>query len=115
MNITVEARHMESPGSVREYVESKMAKLERLYDNIQTLHVILDLEADHTVVEIVATAVRKSTFVATHRGPDMHAAVDQCLHKVEEQIRRHKDKVRDRQGPPHSETMALPPAETDEE
>ena len=56
-------------------------------------------------MEIVVTATRKNTFVATHRDDDMYAALDQCLHKITEQLRRHKDRVRDRHGPPHEETM----------
>jgi len=105
VKIFVKARHMEATESIREYVESKASKLERFYDNLQSVEITLDLEADHAVVEAVATAKRKSTFVATHREPDLYACVDHCLDKIEEQIRRHKDKVRDRQGPPHSESM----------
>ena len=55
--------------------------------------------------EIVVQAKRKQTFVATHHDDDMYACVDQCLHKITEQLRRHKDRVRDRQGPPHGEAV----------
>ena len=97
MNVTVEARHMEVTDAMRRYVESKVAKLPRYYANIQSIEAILDIEADHAVVEIVVSASRKATFVATHRDPDMYAGIDQCLKKISEQLRRHKDKVRDRQ------------------
>ncbi|MCK4625974.1 MAG: HPF/RaiA family ribosome-associated protein, partial [Phycisphaerae bacterium] len=46
---------------------------------------------------------RKSVFVAHHRSRDMYACVDQCIHKMEEQLRRHKDKIRDRHGPTHEQ------------
>ena len=105
MNITVNARHMEVTDSIREYVQNKVAKLPRFYDNVQSIEVILDREADRSVVEIVAHARRKRTFVATHREADMYACIDQCMDKVVAQLRRHKDKVRDRQGPPRG---ALP-------
>lgn len=106
MKITVEARHMDVTGAMRDYVESKVAKLPRYYDSIQSIETVLDLEADQAVVEMVVTARRKSVFVATHREEDMYASVDQCLRKMTEQLRRHKDRVRDHQGPPHSQTMA---------
>jgi putative sigma-54 modulation protein len=89
-------------------VESKVSKLPRFYDNVQSVEMTLDVEADQPVAEVVVTARRKNVFVATYRGPDMYACIDQCLHKVQEQLRRHKDRVRDRQGPSHSETMEPP-------
>ena len=97
MNIVVEARHMDVTDAIREYVRSKVGKLPRFYDNIQSIEAILDIEADQPVVEIVVTARRKTTFVATHRDEDMYACIDRCLDKVTEQIRRHKDRVRHRQ------------------
>ena len=105
MNITVKARHIEVTDAIRGYVEGKVSKVSRFYDNVQSVEVILDIEAEQPVVEVVVTAKRRNVFVATYRGPDMYACIDQCLHKINEQLRRHKDKVRDRQGPSHSEMM----------
>ena len=103
MSVVVEARHMSLPDDLREYVEDKADKLSRFLADIQTTEVILDVEGEKPVVEIVVTAKRKATFVASHRDDDMQVAIDQCLHKISEQLRRHKDKIRDRQGPPHGQ------------
>ena len=103
MSVVVEARHMSLPDDLREYVEGKAEKLSRFLADIQTTEVILDVEGEKPVVEIVVTAKRKATFVATSRDHDMHIAIDQCLHKISEQLRRHKDKIRNRQGPPHGQ------------
>ena len=103
MKVLVQARHMDVTEALRQHVEDKISKLPRILDSLLSVEVILDREADNAVVEAVATAHRKTTFVATHRGPDMYACIDQCLHKVVEQLRRHKDKVRDRQKPPHGQ------------
>lgn len=103
MNITVKSPHMDVTDSMRQFVEGKMAKLPKFYDGIQSVDVVLNMEADQAVVEIVVTAKRRNTFVASHRDDDLYACVDQCLHKVTEQLRRHKDRVRDHQGPPHNE------------
>ena len=100
MNIVVKARHMDVTDAIRQYVENKAARLTRYYDRLQTIEVILDMEADKPSVEIVATGKKRSVFVASHRDDDMYATIDQCLHKVCEQLRRHKDKVRDRQASP---------------
>ena len=104
MNIVVKARHMEVTEAIKKYVESKAQKLTRFYDNIQSVEVTLNMEADKPFAEIVVTAKRRNTFVATHRDEDMYVCIDQCIHKIAEQLRRHKDRVRDRHGPSHSET-----------
>jgi putative sigma-54 modulation protein len=95
---------MEVTDSIRDYVVNKVGKLPRFYDNVESIDVILDREADKSVAEIVAHARKRRTFVATHRDDDMYASIDQCLDKIAAQLRRHKDRVRDRQGPSHGET-----------
>jgi putative sigma-54 modulation protein len=111
VDITVIGRHVEVTDAMRQYVESKAAKLPRFYDNVLSAEVILGMEAEKAVVEIVVTANRKNTFVATHRDDVMYAAIDECLRKISEQLRRHKDKVRDRQ----SQSMGQASEQADEQ
>ncbi len=103
MNIVVKARHMDVTDAMRQYVENKASRLTRYYNGLKSVEVTLDVEADKPLAEIVVMATRKSTFVATHRDDDMYGCIDQCLHKISEQLRRHKDKIRDRQVPSHKE------------
>ncbi len=105
MNVTIKARHMDVTDAIRDYAGSKAEKLPKYYDNLQSIEVILDMEAGQPSVEIVAQASRKSTFVAHHRDTDLYACIDQCVDKISQQLRRHKDKVRDRQSTPHNETL----------
>lgn len=112
MNISVNARHMDVTEAIRTYVESKVERLPRYYDGIMSVEIILDVEAEHTVAEMVVKARRKATFVATHRDRDLYAGIDQCLAKMVEQLRRHKDKVRNHQGASLSEVVPeVPEAE----
>ena len=94
---------MEVTDAIRTYVEEKVSKLTRLYDHVVSCDVILNTEAGKAVTEIVVNAARKHTFVATHRDDNLYASIDQCLDKMSMQLRRFKDKVRDRQGTPHGE------------
>jgi len=103
VNITIEVRHMEVTDAIRQYAESKVEKLPKYYDNIQSIEVVIDMDGGRPSVEIIIQASRKSTFVAHHRGEDLYANIDECADKVSQQLRRHKDKVRDRQGAPHND------------
>ena len=97
MKIAVNARHMEVTDSIRQFVEGKVSKLPKFLDNIQSIEVILDKEALKAVTEIVVTAKKKHVFVATHHDDDLYASIDQCIHKIVQQLHRHKDRIRDRQ------------------
>jgi len=110
VKILVQARHMDTTEALKQHVEEKVSKLPHIFDSLLSVEVILDTEADQSVVEVVATAHRKNTFVATHRDPDMYACIDHCLHKITEQIRRHKDKVRDRQKTPRGQALGENPS-----
>ncbi len=110
MNIVVKARHMDVTDAMRQHMESKLGKLPRLYEGIQSIEAILDIEADQSVVEIIVAARRKHTFVATHRHADMYACADQCMDKIARQIRRHKDRLSSRRIEPASHIQAEPPS-----
>jgi putative sigma-54 modulation protein len=110
VNIVIEARHMEVTDSLRDYVESKAEKLPKYYDSIHSIEVKLDMEADQLMSEIVVHAGKKATFVASARNEDMYSCVDQSLHKIAEQLRRHKDRVRGHHAPPRNT-----PTETSDE
>ncbi|MBT3198748.1 MAG: ribosome-associated translation inhibitor RaiA [Phycisphaerales bacterium] len=99
MNIVIEARHMEVTDSIRDYIETKAEKLPKYYDNIHSIEVTLDMEADQPMSEIIVHGGKKTTFVASTRNEDMYACVDQSLHKIAEQLRRHKDRVRGHHAP----------------
>ncbi len=107
MNVTVKTRHMESSDAIKDYVETKAGKLPRYFDRVQSIEVVLDIEADQPTVEVIVQAGHKQTFVASHRDKDMYAAVDQCIDKISQQLRRHKDKVRDHKGPSHREISEM--------
>ena len=108
MNIVIEARHMEVTESLRQYVESKAVKLPKYYDNIHSIEITLDMEADQPMTEIIVHAGRKGTFVASVRNEDMYACIDQCMHKIAEQLRRHKDRIRGHHAPPRSSVAEAP-------
>jgi len=97
VNVTVNTRHMEASSSAVKYVEKKAPRLSKYYDNVQSIEVVLDSEAGQPKVEMVVHAAPKQIFVAHHREEDLFAAIDQCLDKIAQQLRKHKEKLRDPQ------------------
>jgi len=99
---------MDVTDSLRQYVESKAEKLPKYYDNLHSIEITLDMDGDQPMTEILVHAGKKSTFVASARNEDMYACVDQCMHKITEQLRRHKDRVRGHHAPPRSSVAEAP-------
>ncbi len=105
MNITVNARHMHITEAIRDYAREKTLKLEHYFDRITSAEVLMDLDGGMPLVEVIVSASHNITFIGKHRGDDMYGCIDNAIHKVTEQVRRHKDKVRSRKGLSHEEQL----------
>ena len=104
MLLTVSSRHMEVTPPLKEYAEQKAGKLEKYYDRIQEIEVVLDNGKDKTGlhktrVEMIVNAEHKNTFIAHHDEGDAYACIDGCVHKLERQLSEHKKKFRNRKHP----------------
>ena len=96
MQVRVAGRHVEVTDDVRDYVESKVAKLPRFYDRIHEVEVVLDHESEQFTAEMIVRTDRKHTFVARETGPDTFTLVDLVIDKLERQLIRQKEKNRNR-------------------
>ena len=68
-----------------------------MFERLTAIEMTVDLEhRDSPEVELQVSAEHKKDFVATVRAEDLMACVDQVLHKLEQQLRRYKEKVQDR-------------------
>lgn len=95
MQITVTGRHVTVTEEVKQFAAQKAEKLPRYYDRIQAIEVILDHEGDDFTVDMIVSAGRNN-FIAHEAGPDVFAAVDLIVDKLGRQLKRHKEKFRDR-------------------
>jgi len=100
MQITVSGRHMGVSEALKEYCRKKSERLIRFYDRIQSIEVILDGRDGQHIAEMVVHTEGAAPFVAREQHQDAYAAVDLLVDKIEEQIRRHKERLRNRKHPP---------------
>lgn len=92
MQINLTCRHIETTDSLKEYVDTKFAKLERHFDHINNVHVILDVEK--TAQKAEATLhVNGGELFATSEHNDMYAAIDSLIDKLDRQVIKHKEKL----------------------
>lgn len=100
MQINVSGRHMSVSDPIRQYCEEKAERLMRFYDRIQSIDVVIDGHNGHHFAEMIVHSEGALPFVASEEQDDVHAAVDLLMDKIERQIRRHKDRLRNRKHPP---------------
>lgn len=99
MQVTVSGRHMGVSDAVRQYCEQKAEKLTRFFDRIQSIEVVLDGNAGRHTAKMIVHAEHHDPFVAEESHADLYAAVDVLLEEMEGQLRRHKEKLRNRKHP----------------
>ena len=100
MQVTVSGRHMGVSESLKAYCVEKAGKLTRYYDRIQSIEVILDGNSGIHTAQIIVHTTSTDPFIATETHEDVYAAVDLTLDKIERQLTRHKERVRNRKHPP---------------
>lgn len=99
MIVTVSSRHMDVTQPLKTYAEEKASKLNKYYDRIQEIEVVLEAGKDSARVEMIVNAEHKNTFVAQHDQGDAYACIDGCVHKLERQLTDHKERIRNRKHP----------------
>ena len=94
MNLTVTGHHLDITDSLRHYVTSKMDRLERHSDNVTDVHVILTLEKQRQKAEATVNVKGAQLFAETIEE-DMYAAIDLLTDKLDRQLIKHKEKLKD--------------------
>jgi len=98
MQISVTFRNMEPKEVLREYVQEKIAKVEKFLDHPLEASVVLAVEKHRHIAEATLVANR-TTVNAQEETEDMFSAIDLVMDKLERQVRKNKEKVRRRKIP----------------
>jgi putative sigma-54 modulation protein len=86
---------------VKQYCEDKAGKLVRYYDRVDHIEVVLDGKNGlHSAELIVHHGGGKEPLVAKEEHTDLFAAVDLLVDKMERQLTKLKERLRNRKHPP---------------
>lgn len=96
MQIKVSARHGHLSPASQSKITAKVSRLKRYFDRLTALNVTVDLEnAELPMVEIVANSEHFHDMVSHETSAQLWRSVDGAVQKLEQQLRKHKEKVRD--------------------
>jgi putative sigma-54 modulation protein len=93
MQVNVSARHGSLQPGDHDLIVEKADKLRRLYDRINAIEITVDLkQLDKPAVEIQVSVEHAGNCVATAKSTTVISALDVVIPKVEQQLRRLKEK-----------------------
>ena len=94
MQINLTGHHVDITPAIRSYIENKFSRLERHFDNMTKIHVILSIEKERQKAE-ATIMVNKGKIYADSQHEDMYAAIDSLIDKLDRQVKKHKEKLTD--------------------
>jgi len=100
MQIAVTCKHGTISQDVQEYLRGKSEKLLTYFERVTAINVTVSFDKSRCRVEILVDAEHKHDFVAHDEGENVTATFDIVLHKMEQQIRKYKEKLQDHRGAP---------------
>ena len=93
MQVNITFRHIEPTEALKAHVKDKVAHIQRYVDRPSEAHAVLHLENLQHHAEITMKA---GPFSVRGRGKseDMYASIDAAADKIERQLKKHKERVR---------------------
>ena len=95
MQLNLTGHHVEITDALRTYVEEKIQRIERHFDHVTNIHVVLGVEKLQQRAE-ATLHVSGGDIFADDTQEDMYAAIDGLVTKLDRQVLKHKEKLHQR-------------------
>ena len=92
MNLSVSGHQIEVTPAIRDYVSGKIARIERHFDRVFDVHVIISSSRIGQKAE-VTLHLRGKDLYCESEDRDLYAAIDLLVDKLDRQVLRHKEKL----------------------
>ncbi|MEN8167203.1 MAG: ribosome-associated translation inhibitor RaiA [Pseudomonadota bacterium] len=97
MQISVTGHHVDITNALKNYVDNKFERLERHFEHVTNVHVVLSVEKLRQKAE-ATMHVNGAKVFADSVQEDMYAAIDGLTDKLDRQVIKHKEKMQNRRG-----------------
>lgn len=95
MHTSVTFKNIESSEHLSAYAANKLNRFDKYLDNPAEANVVLSVEKFRHIAEISIVGDRLNIY-GKEETSDMYSAIDMVLDKIEKQIKKNKEKVKDR-------------------
>lgn len=100
MQVAITSRHGTLSPNAQEHIARKAEKLLTYFDRVTAINVTVDFSNDRINVEILVDAEHRHDLVAREAGDNVISVFDAALHKMEQQVRKYKEKIQDHRRDP---------------
>jgi putative sigma-54 modulation protein len=97
MRTSVTFKNIDPSNNLKAYAEEKLNRFDRFLDSPSEANVVLSVEKFRHIAEINIIG-RKLNIVGKEETNDMYSAIDMVLDKIGKQLKKNKEKIRDRRG-----------------
>jgi putative sigma-54 modulation protein len=94
MQLTLTGHHIDVTPALRSYVEKKLDRIVRHFDQVIDVHCVLTVEKLQHKAE-ATLAVSGGKIHADATDGDMYAAIDALADKLDRRVKKHKEKLTD--------------------
>ena len=91
MNLHLTGHHVEITPAIRDYVVGKLERINRHFDHVIDVNVIMTVEKLDQKIEASVHLSGKDIHVQSNDA-DMYAAIDSLIDKLDRQVIRHKER-----------------------
>jgi putative sigma-54 modulation protein len=106
MQTSVSFKNLEPSEHLKAYVSEKLNRFDKLLDNPAEAGVVLVVEKHRHIAEVNISGDRLTINGKEETG-DMYSAIDMVLDKLEKQIKRSKQKIRERRAGAKGQTRTI--------
>jgi len=106
MQTSVTFKNIDPSEHLKSYVSDKLNRFDKYLDNPAEANVVLAVEKFRHIAEI-NIAVDKLTIIGSEQTNDMYSAIDMALDKLEKQIKKSKQKIRERRSASKNRSLSL--------
>jgi putative sigma-54 modulation protein len=101
VQVQISTRHGHLSDASQERITAKAEKLLRIFDRLTAIEIVVDLTNSNSPrVDAKVSAEHKHDFVAHDQSDELMASIDTVIHRLEQQLRKYKEKVQERHRSP---------------
>jgi len=93
MKIKISVRHASASSALRDYVIEKTEALERYFDRIVSVDVVLSVEKERQIADFHAHLINRKQINAREESTDMYASIDKAIDRLKRQLVKFKDQL----------------------
>jgi len=109
VQINISVRHGHLSEASQEKLKAKAEKVGRFFERLMSIEVVVDLNDEQSPqVAINVSAEHKHDFVAHANADSLLAAFDNAAGKIEQQLRKYKERVQERHRGPGARHVEAP-------